>query len=266
MAQILIGTSGYSYNDWAGTVYPEGTKTKDYLAYYSGLFPTVELNFSYYNMPKSDNLAKMLTNGGDKLTFSIKAHKTLTHEINPSLWEKEAKTYMTAIEPVLEAGRLEAVLFQFPYSFHYTVENRRHLDKLLTYFKGVPLAVEFRTVDWFTERVIEGLKARNVTLVSLDLPQLPKLPPTVDAVTASLAYVRFHGRNKEAWWGTDGQRYNYIYTDSEISAWAERIKRMTEQAERIVIYFNNHPFGNAVENAKRLMKILNISWQTIIKT
>jgi len=257
MAQILIGTSGYSYHDWAGLVYPEGTKAKDYLAYYSGLFPTVELNFSYYNMPKSDNLAKMLANGGDKLTFSIKAHKTLTHEINPSLWEEEAKTYLTAIEPMLESGRLESVLFQFPYSFHYTVENRRYLDKLLTYFKGVPVAIEFRTASWFTEKVIEGMKARNVTLVSLDLPELPKLPPPMDVVTASPAYIRLHGRNKEAWWGSDGQRYTYIYTDSEIYAWAERIMRITEQVERILVYFNNHPFGMAVENAQMLMKILN---------
>jgi uncharacterized protein YecE (DUF72 family) len=257
MAEILIGTSGYSYHEWVGPVYPEGTKTKDYLPYYSGLFPTVELNFSYHAMPKAQNLAKMLADGGDKLTFSIKAHRTLTHEINPSLWEGEAKTYLTAIEPMLGAGRLEAVLFQFPYSFHYTVDNRRYLDKLLTYFKGVPLAVEFRTADWFTGKVIEGMKARNVPLVSLDLPELPKLPPTMDVVTSSLAYIRLHGRNKETWWGSDDHaRYDYLYDDSEIDAWAERIKRITEQAKRIVVYFNNHPFGKAVRNAQTLEKIL----------
>jgi uncharacterized protein YecE (DUF72 family) len=82
MTQILIGTSGYSYHEWVGPVYPEGTKTSEYLSHYAGLFPTVELNFSYYNMPKAQNLAKMLVDGGPKLTFSIKAHKTLTHEIN----------------------------------------------------------------------------------------------------------------------------------------------------------------------------------------
>jgi len=174
-----------------------------------------------------------------------------------SVWEDEAKTYLTAIEPVLGAGRLEAVLFQFPYSFHYTVENRRYLDKLLTYFKGVPIAVEFRTADWFTERVIDGMKNRNVSLVFLDLPELPKLPPSIDVVTASPAYIRFHGRNKNAWWGSNERsRYDYFYSDSEIDAWAEKIKRITEQIKKIVAYFNNHPFDCAVENAQMLEKIL----------
>jgi len=257
MAEILIGTSGYSYNEWVGPVYPEGTKQKDYLGCYSGLFPTVELNFSYYRMPEAKSLSQMLVNGGETLTFAIKAHKTMTHEINPSMWQNEANIYLKAIEPVLEAGRLEAVLFQFPYSLHYTDDNRRYLDSLLKYFKGIPLAVEFRTADWCITKVIDGMKTREIPLVSLDMPQLPKLPPTMDVVTSPLAYVRLHGRNKEAWWGKDDHaRYDYLYSDSEMEALAERIKRITEQARRILVYFNNHPFGKAVRNAQTLFKIL----------
>jgi uncharacterized protein YecE (DUF72 family) len=257
MADILIGTSGYSYNEWVGPVYPEGTKQKDFLSCYSGLFDTVELNFTYYKMPEAKSLAKMLTDGGDRLSFAIKAHKTLTHEVNPYQWTGEAKTYITAIEPLMEANRLEAVLFQFPHSFHYTVENRTYLDKLLKYFKSVPLAVEFRGVDWCTGKVIEGMKNRNVSMVSLDLPELPKLPPTMDVVTSPLAYIRLHGRNKEAWWGSDAHaQYDYLYTDSEVQAWADRIQRITEQAKRILVYYNNHPHGKAVRNAQTLEKIL----------
>jgi len=258
MAEILIGTSGYSYNEWVGCVYPEGTKQKDFLSCYSELFPTVELNFSYYSMPKAQNLEKMLKEGGN-LTFSIKAHRTLTHEIDPSLWENEAKTYLSAIEPMMKAGRLEAVLFQFPYSFHYTDDNRRYLDKLLKYFKEVPLAVEFRTADWCITKVIESMKIREIPLVSLDMPELPKLPPAMDIVTAQLSYIRLHGRNKESWWGNnDHARYDYLYTDNEIEVWAARIKRVSEQAKRVLVYFNNHPFGKAVRNAQTLVKLLNI--------
>jgi uncharacterized protein YecE (DUF72 family) len=256
MADIMVGTSGYYYHEWVGVVYPKGTEPENYLNFYSGLFHTVELNFSYYSMPQPQNLAKMLADSGD-LTFSIKAHRTLTHEINPSLWEGEAKTYLTAIEPMLGAKRLEAVLFQFPYSFHYTDDNRRYLDKLLKAFKGVPVAVEFRTADWCTGKVIEGMKKREVPLVSLDLPDLPKLPPSMDVVTAPLSYIRLHGRNKEAWWGKDEhERYNYLYTDSEVEAWASRIERIVQQSKRIVVYFNNHPFGKAAKNAQTLIKIL----------
>ena len=260
MAEILIGTSGYSYHEWVGPVYPEGTKPKAYLPCYAGLFPTVELNFSYYAMPKAENLAKMLTDAGPKLTFAVKAHQTMTHKIEASIWEEEAKTYIKAIQPMLEAGRLEAVLFQFPYSFHYTPENRAYLDKLIKYFKGVPVAVEFRKAEWYTAKVIDGMRSREVPLVSLDMPELPKLPPAMDVVTAPLAYIRLHGRNKEAWWGSDDHaRYDYLYSDSEVEAWAARIERIAEQAHRILIYFNNHPFGKAVRNARTLEKILTIA-------
>ena len=258
MAEILIGTSGYSYNEWVGEVYPEGTKQKDFLSRYAEIFPTVELNFSYYCMPKAQNLAKMLVDGGPDLTFAIKAHKTLTHEATPGKWEGEAKTYLSALEPMLEAGRLEAVMFQFPYSFHYTDSNRRYLDKLLKFFRGVPLAVEFRTADWCSAKVIEGMKNREVSLVSLDMPELPNLPPAMDVVTSPLVYIRLHGRNKEAWWGSDEHaRYDYLYTDQEIEAWADRVKRIGEQARRILLYFNNHAFGKAVRNAQTLEKMLN---------
>jgi len=77
------------------------------------------------------------------------------------------------------------------------------LDKLLKVFKDVPAAVEFRTAEWYSGRLIEGMKNRGVPLVSLDLPELPKLPPAMDVVTAPVAYIRLHGRNKEAWWGKD---------------------------------------------------------------
>ena len=257
MADILIGTSGYSYNEWVGTVYPEETKQKDFLPCYAGLFPTVELNFSYYKMPEAKNISKMLVDAGPNLTFAIKAHRTLTHEVNPALWEGEAKTYLTAIEPMLNLNRLEAILFQFPYSFHYTPENRRYLDKLLAFFKGVPAAVEFRAADWCIGKVIDGMKSREVPLVSLDMPDLKGLPPTMDVVTGPLAYVRLHGRNKEAWWGKDEHaRYDYLYSDSEVEACAARIKRITEQAKRVLVYFNNHAFGKAVRNAKTLEKLL----------
>jgi uncharacterized protein YecE (DUF72 family) len=87
MAKILVGTCGYGYNEWVGPVYPEGTKPVARLSLYSGLFRTVELDHTYYGMPKPANLEKMLVTGGPDLTFSIKAYRTLTHEVNPSSWE-----------------------------------------------------------------------------------------------------------------------------------------------------------------------------------
>jgi uncharacterized protein YecE (DUF72 family) len=258
MARILVGTCGYGYNEWAGPVYPQGTKPQERLPLYSRLFRTVELDHTYYGMPKASNLAKMLIAGGPDLTFSIKAYRSLTHEIHPSSWMEDAKAYREALEPVLQAGRLEAVLFQFPPKFAYEADRRRYLDKLLAYFKGVPAAVEFRTPEWYTARVIEGMRERGAALVSLDMPELADLPPLMDVATAPFSYIRLHGRNGETWHGSDEvARYDYLYSDRELAAWADRIRRIVVQADRILVYFNNHARGQAVQNAQTLIAILD---------
>ena len=258
MAKILIGTSGYSYNEWVGPVYPEGTKKEQFLRLYSSMFETVEINYTYYGMPKAKNMAKMLEDGPG-LTFAVKAHQSLTHKIDNAKWNDDVKTYLEAITPLRESGRLETVLFQFPHSFRYEDENRRYLGKVLGAFSGISTAVEFRNSDWFTDKVFDGLKERAVTLVGLDMPDLVNLPPKLDVVTAPLAYFRLHGRNKETWWGPESTattRYDYLYSDSEIKATAERLSHIIVQADRVIIYFNNHSRGQAVKNAKMLIKIL----------
>jgi uncharacterized protein YecE (DUF72 family) len=258
MAQILAGTCGYGYNDWVGPVYPKGTKPQERLPRYSRLFRTVEFDHTWYGMPKASNLTKALIVGGPDLTFSIKACRTLTHEIHPLSWKEEAKAYREAIEPVLQAGRLEAVLFQFSPQFAYEADRRRYLDKLLACFKGVPVAVEFRRPEWYTDRVIEGMRERGAALVSLDMPELEDLPPLMDVVTAPFSYIRLHGRNEEQWHGSDeAARYDYLYSEKELEVWADRIKRIMVQADRVLVYFNNHARGQAVKNAQTLIQILD---------
>ena len=259
MTKILVGTCGYSYSEWVGPVYPEGTKREQFLPLYAARFSTLELDYTYYQMPKADHFRRMMEEGKG-LSFAVKAHQTLTHRIDAAKWPDEAKTYKKAIEPLAEEGRLEAVLFQFPYSFHYEDENRRYLDKLLREFSGVKAAVEFRSAEWLNTRVIDGLKERGAALVSLDLPDLEKLPPKIDVATAPFAYFRLHGRNKESWWGSDSTaRYDYLYSDAELEAQAARIRQIIVKADRIIIYFNNHSKGRAVKNAEKLQEIIMLN-------
>ena len=259
MGKIIIGTCGYSYKEWVGPFYPQKTKTDEYLNFYAGEFDTLEIDYTFYRMPAAAQLEKMMEGGGPDLTFSIKATQTLTHIIDPDKWREEAKTYIAAIEAMHKAGRLEAVLFQFPYSFHYTVENRRHLDNLLEEFGGIPSAVEFRNNEWSGNRVIEGLKERGASYVSTDLPDLKGLPPVLDVSTSPFAYFRLHGRNKQTWWGSESKaRYDYFYSDKELEDAAERIKRIAIKADRLLIYFNNHTRAQAIKNAITLKKILGI--------
>jgi len=258
--KILVGTSGYGYVEWVGPVYSPGSRPEDFLTQYASMFPTVELNFSYYKMPTSDQLSRLTEQAGPAFVFSIKANESLTHKIDPATWKDSARAFMEALEPLREAGRLGALLFQFPYSFHYEPERRRYLDAVLAQFAELPLAVEFRNHEWYNNRVLDAFRERRVAIASLDLPALKGLPPVMDVVTSSLAYIRFHGRNGETWWGSDSaSRYDYLYSDAELEAWAGRVQAIAEKAERILVYFNNHRRGQAARNAKTFAGILSRS-------
>ena len=256
MANILIGTSGYSYTEWVGPVYPKGTKAESYLDYYSTLFPTVELNFSYYRMPKADQLQAMHAKS-KSLLFSIKAHESLTHTIDTAQWRTAAMTFRQAITPLLEAEVLKAVLLQFPSSFHYEPDRRRYLDALLRFLPDLPLAIEFRNGQWYNNRTLEALRSRQVTLVALDLPAMQSSPPMMDVITAPLAYIRLHGRNEKSWWGSDAaSRYDYLYSEKELVAIVERIWGLATNSRVVLVYFNNHRRGQAVQNALSLQKLI----------
>ncbi len=259
MATIYIGTSGYSYTEWVGPVYPEGTRSCDFLSLYSTEFPTVELNFSYYRMPRKEQLQKMSCDVPQSFKFSIKAHESLTHTVDFNLWQKNAGQFRDALEIPADNGQLAAVLFQFPYSFHYETDRRRYLDALLREFSSYPLAVEFRNSKWYNSRTIEALKNRDIALTSLDLPQAPRTPPIMDVHTSRLSYIRLHGRNRENWWGSDAaNRYDYLYSTKELEAIASRIRAVAAYSESVLVYFNNHRRGQAVQGARELGKILRI--------
>ncbi|MBN2534327.1 MAG: DUF72 domain-containing protein [Spirochaetales bacterium] len=256
MSKIYIGTSGYSYKDWVGPVYPPGTQQKDFLDLYSKDFSIVELNFSYYKMPDRNMLEQMLIKTDERFLFSIKAHKSLTHEIDDKSMV-QAGQFKETIHPLLHSKRIGAVLFQFPYSFHYTVENRKYLDLLSREFEGIPAAFEFRSNEWIKESVFDTLKARGISFVNVDEPELPKLITPMDIVTSDPAYIRFHGRNRKEWWkGTNVTRYDYLYEKEELESWIPKIERIIEKAKILLISFNNHYKGQAVQNAKILKDML----------
>jgi hypothetical protein len=140
-ARLLVGTSGYSYPDWEGTLYPPGTPREAYLGVYAACFPVVELNFSYYTQPAARTLERMLQATPEGFLFSIKAHRSLTHEPGEDL-AAEVRRFREGIAPLSQSGRLAAVLFQFPFSFHYTPTSRRHLAGLCEAFGELPALCE----------------------------------------------------------------------------------------------------------------------------
>jgi uncharacterized protein YecE (DUF72 family) len=252
--RLLIGTAGYSYADWEGTLYPAGTPKGRYLELYAAEFPVVELNFSYYAMPQPRTLGRMIEVTPEGFLFSVKAHQSLTHTIDDEL-PAAMDRFRQGIQPLAEGGRLAAVLFQFPYSFHYTPEARRHLQALCEAFAGLPKAVEFRNDEWQRESVYEGLARWNAAFVNVDAPPLARLPKPSDTTTSELGYVRFHGRNRANWWqGDNVSRYDYLYSSEELEGWLPRIERLLARVRLALVIFNNHAGGQAVTNARDLMR------------
>lgn len=254
--RVLVGTSGYSYDDWVGPFYPQGLNKREYLSFYASEFPVVELNFSYYTQPSASTLERMLDKTPEGFRFAIKAHQSLTHNIGGDL-PKEIERYRQGIQPLVDAGRLAAILLQFPYSFHYTPGNRRHLQRLCQSFADLPKAVEFRGSEWQRNSVYRGLSDVKTTFVNVDEPRLPKLPAPTDVVSSELAYLRFHGRNAANWWmGDNVSRYDYLYDTEELSEWLPMIERMLAKARLLLVIFNNHSRGQAIQNARQLQGLL----------
>jgi uncharacterized protein YecE (DUF72 family) len=253
-----IGTSGYSYEDWVGVLYPSGSRKTDFLELYAQEFDIVELNYTYYTMPNAKLTEGMAKKTPADFQFSIKAHQTITHQIDNSLINREIDSFLKGIDPISSAGKLAVVLLQFPFSFHYTPENRVSLDKVCCGFGSVPLAIEFRNQEWQRKSVTDELRSRSIAVVNVDEPQMDGLMKPDSIVTSpSVGYVRFHGRNKENWWGGDNvSRYDYLYNDKELTEWTLRISTMLVQTAVVLIVFNNHSKGQAVQNARRLKQLM----------
>ncbi|PIE91465.1 MAG: hypothetical protein CR997_00735 [Acidobacteria bacterium] len=256
MSELLIGTSGYYYKDWVGSFYPQGTR--EYLAYYQREFHFTELNFSYYRMPQASALEKMAAQTSETFQFAIKATRNMTHETSPQT-QGEVQTFVENIQPLVDSGKLAAVLLQFPFSFHYTVASRKHLAKLCQAMRDLPLAVEFRNREWQRQSVYDGLRQLHVCFANVDLPALPGLPTVEKQTTAKLAYIRFHGRNKANWWqGDNASRYDYHYNERELGEWVPYIQALRNQSKKVILAFNNHWNAQAIQNARMMIDLLNI--------
>lgn len=251
----MIGTSGYSYTDWVGPFYPEGTAQKDYLPYYAQEFAFTELNFTYYKQPEAHITKRIADVVNESFRFAVKAHQSLTHERTDL--SASAAEFKKGVAPLYESGKLGVILFQFPHNFHYMPAERIYLQKLIGEFEGYPCAIEFRSADWQKESVCDGLRTHHVASVNVDEPDLPGLMKPTNIVTSTLGYVRFHGRNSDNWWhGDNVSRYDYLYSDDELQQWVPRIATMATICSMVMVAFNNHARGQAVKNAKRLQELL----------
>ncbi|MFN8485583.1 MAG: DUF72 domain-containing protein [Anaerolineae bacterium] len=255
-AQIHIGTSGYSYDDWVGPIYPADVKKTDWLNYYAEhLFHTTEINYTYYRLPAARTLKAMADKTPPGFQFTIKASQELTHGRDaPDAFEK----FTSALWPLLEADKFGCVLAQFPTSFHNTPQNQDYLRRLRERLSDLPTVVEFRNREWIEDDVFELLRECRLGFCAVDQPQFKTLVPPVAWVTGPISYVRFHGRNYQKWFAHEEsyERYNYSYSDEELQEWVPKIEKMAQESEKLFAFANNHYQGQSVTTAQQISRLL----------
>ena len=272
--QIRIGTAGWSYKDWEGYFYPSGmqrNKTHP-LEYLCRFFDTAEINTSFYG-PLKPELAKLWCRKVEAVNpqflFTAKLYRAFTHSplammeptsaasIRPTD-EDEIQT-REGLDALANEGKLGALLIQFPVSFKNTSLNREYLDRLLRQFIEYPRVVEVRDSSWNNEETLASFAQKNVAFCNIDQPQLGKSLAPTEHVTASIAYVRLHGRNYDQWFDSDNRndRYNYLYKERELEGWKDRIENVAERAQTTYVITNNHFESKAGVNALELKAMIS---------
>jgi uncharacterized protein YecE (DUF72 family) len=273
MAQgnIFIGTSGWSYptgeGTWNGYFYPT-EKKPDELAYYSQFFRTVEINSTFYRPPEPRTAQSWVNRVPDGFLFTVKLWQKFTH---PKMYEKatgeiasishdDITLFCRGIEPLANAGKLGALLAQFPPSFTNDNLGKQIILGLITHFGKYHLAVELRHRSWSDDpATTQLLQDGHVAWVQIDEPKFRTSLAESVPRTSDMAYFRFHGRNKEMWWKGDVEtRYCYLYPASEIKELADKVKSVSEQSKTTFVFFNNHWKAYAPRNATDIMKALDL--------
>ena len=261
---IKVGTSGFSFQDWKGPVYPEKIPEKEMLSFYETKlgFRALEVNFTYYSLPSRKSFSAMSHKTSKDFEFIVKAYRGMTHEIrnketgamldNHEVFEK----FRYSLAPLIEDGKLACVLAQFPYGFFPHRENLDYLQRFKGEMEGIPLVFEFRNNTWMREQTFMFLEGRGIGFCIVDEPGLPKLMPYIPRVTSSIGYFRLHGRNPN-WFNVPMTvRYDYLYTEEELKAFVPDIETISRQTTKTFIFFNNCHAGSAATNAIQMAKLL----------
>jgi uncharacterized protein YecE (DUF72 family) len=276
--RIRIGTAGWSYKDWEGIFYPPGmARRKQHpLEYLARFFDTTEINTSFYG-PIKPELGKLwcrkVAAVNNNFLFTAKLYRAFTHSpiavmeptsaatIRPTD-EDEALT-REGLDALANEAKLGALLIQFPVSFKNTSLNREYLQRLLRQFIEYPRVVEIRHSSWNDANTLSEFAHQNVGFCNIDQPLLGRSLAPTEHVTSSIGYVRLHGRNYEHWFvdrGSDSDnrndRYNYLYKESELEHWKDRINIVAEKAQTTYVITNNHFESKAGVNALELKAML----------
>ena len=298
--RILVGNCSWTDPTLiaSGGFYPAGVSSAaGRLGYYASRFPIVEIDSTFYGPPNERNAQLWVERTPPGFVFDIKVFALLTghgaapdrltpelqdlvppeaagkrnvylRDLPPTaealLWE----THRRALAPLQAAGKLGAVLFQFPPWFKAGRAGREHIRKAVRELDPFPIAVEFRGGGWLgdeaaTARTLSFLESEGASYVSVDEPQgFANSTPPLAVATARTAVVRFHGRNRETWQirgRAASDRFNYLYDEAELQEWVAPIGELAERAAVVHVLFNNNYRDYGVRNARQMTALLGLT-------
>jgi uncharacterized protein YecE (DUF72 family) len=298
VSPILIGTSSWTDPTLIkdGNFYPPGTTSAEArLRFYAENFPLVEVDSTYYFPPSEKNSVLWIERTPPNFTFNIKAYSLLTNhptrreslykdlqdtapegkrnvyrqdlpdETVDEVWQR----FRDALMPLHSAGKLGAVLFQFPKWFPISRASKAYIDEVVERLPDYRVAIEFRHKSWMEERNVEEslsfLEERNLPYVCVDMPQGfdSSIPPVAAATADDIAMVRFHGRNVDAWETkseTASERFRWDYSTDELREWVPRISDLNSQARETHVLMNNCYRDFAVRDAQELGALLGVGF------
>jgi uncharacterized protein YecE (DUF72 family) len=277
---ILIGTSGYSYPSpppvgWRGAFYPERKpRGFDELMYYAQIFNTCEINSTFYRPAAADLTTVWVKKTPDDFKFALKLWQKFTHpkkilrKKSDEQWEAPSQEdfdeFRSGILPLAEAGKLGALLLQYPASFKCTPENMEQVQATLRRFYDYPKSVELRHRSWSENSAVMAalLTENRASAVLIDEPKFGTSIRQEPAAIGEIFYFRAHGRNAKTWWHPkeSWERYDYLYSRDEIKKHAERITTAlnTPAVQKAFAFYNNHSRANAPANAIMLSQELGV--------
>lgn len=237
--RIHIGTSGWHYDHWVGPFYPEDMTSAGFLEFYAQRFHTVEINNTFYSLPRKPTLEAWRDETPKRFLFACKASRFITHMKKLKDPRRSVKRFFDTIDVL--RPKLGPVLFQLPPRWHVNVDRlRAFLDALPG---GCRYAFELRDETWFTDEVLELLELARAAFCIYDLAG--RRSP--EHVTTDLVYIRLHG---------PGQAYQGQYGDSALRGWARKIGGWSREGREVYCYFDNDQKAYAARDAARLLRLV----------
>ncbi|MGD7024074.1 DUF72 domain-containing protein [Rossellomorea vietnamensis] len=268
---IYIGLTGWGDHDSLYT----NISQRDKLMEYSAHFPIVEVDSTFYAVQPLRNAEKWVRETPASFQFIVKAYQGMTGhnrgDIPFSSKEEMFQAFTSSLKPYIEAEKLGMVLLQFPPWFDCKKENVEYLRYCKDRLGDLPLALEFRHQSWFypqyRERTLSFMREEGWIHSICDEPQSGEgsVPTVLEAAREDMTLVRFHGRNVHGWQKPNGDnwrevRYLYRYNEEELSDWKEKLETLKEQTKDIFIVFNNNSGGDAADNARQFLYMLDIQY------